>query len=66
MNIVLGTANALPAYPFDGAGVLSGIIEHFRKDSERSKKAVAITVGILTVLTYVMILIPFVIPRVIQ
>ncbi len=66
MNIVLGTANALPAYPFDGAGILSGIIEHFIKRDERSKKVVVMIVGVLTVLTYVMFIIPFVIPRIIQ
>ncbi len=55
MNFVLGTANVLPAYPFDGSGIVSALIEKRGRDP---KKALIF----LSVLVYGAIALQFILP----
>ncbi len=55
LNFVLGSANVLPAYPFDGSGIVSALIEKRGRDPKR-----ALTV--LSLIVYGAIALQFFIP----
>ncbi|MCD6502807.1 MAG: hypothetical protein DRN30_03795 [Thermoplasmata archaeon] len=62
MNIVLGTANVLPAFPFDGYGILQSMLDaagERLKSMKRLSKPFLIAISIIT---YILILLPYVGP----
>jgi len=64
MNIVLGTANALPAFPFDGYGILVGILDIVGDRAAILRRFSRHILIVISVLTYILVLLPYVGPLV--